>query len=104
MLYDREKQKGNANRSPLAVAGKLVAYLVAVDRRQKEPGTDKGNLHRTIKRKSINTRYDALYLRRKVASKASLREVRNTVAPFCWDLQDAIVLAHHEKTGQREKL
>ena len=34
-LYDREKQKGNANRATLAVARKMVAYLVAVDRRQK---------------------------------------------------------------------
>ena len=34
MIYDREKQKGNANRATLAVARKLVAYLVAVDRRQ----------------------------------------------------------------------
>jgi transposase len=32
LLYDREKQKGNANRATLAVARKLVAYLVAVDR------------------------------------------------------------------------
>ena len=36
MLYDKEKQKGNANRATLAVARKLVAYLVAVDRRQKD--------------------------------------------------------------------
>jgi transposase len=36
MLYDQEKQKGNANRATLAVARKLVAYLVAVDRRQKQ--------------------------------------------------------------------
>ncbi len=36
MLYDKEKQKGNANRATLAVARRLVAYLVAVDRRQKE--------------------------------------------------------------------
>ena len=36
MLYDQKKQKGNANRATLAVARKLVAYLVAVDRRQKE--------------------------------------------------------------------
>jgi transposase len=43
MLNDREKQKGNANRTPLGVARKLVAYLVAVDRRQKEPATNKGN-------------------------------------------------------------
>src|SRR6266403_1306376 len=36
MIYAREKQKGNANRATLAVARKLVAYLVAVDRRQKD--------------------------------------------------------------------
>jgi len=34
LLYDREKQKGNANRATLAVARKLVAYLMAVDRGQ----------------------------------------------------------------------
>ena len=31
----REKQKGNANRATLAVARKLVAYLMAVDRGQR---------------------------------------------------------------------
>ena len=31
MLYDKEQQKGNANRATLAVARKLVAYLMAVD-------------------------------------------------------------------------
>jgi transposase len=36
MIYDREKQKENANRATLAVARKIVAYLVAVDRRQKD--------------------------------------------------------------------
>jgi transposase len=36
MLYDKEKQGDNANRATLVVARKLVAYLVAVDRRQKE--------------------------------------------------------------------
>jgi transposase len=35
MLYDKEKQKGNANRATLAVARKLVAYLMAVDRGQR---------------------------------------------------------------------
>ena len=35
MIYDREKQKGNANRATLAMTRKLMAYLVAVDRRQK---------------------------------------------------------------------
>jgi hypothetical protein len=34
LLYDKEKQKGNANRGTLAVARKLVAYLMAVDRGQ----------------------------------------------------------------------
>jgi len=33
-VYDQAKQKGNANRATLAVARKLVAYLVAIDRRQ----------------------------------------------------------------------
>jgi transposase len=36
MLYDKEKQKGNANRATLAVARKLVAYLMAVDRGQRD--------------------------------------------------------------------
>ena len=35
LIYDREKQKGNANRATLAVARKLVAYLMAVDRGQR---------------------------------------------------------------------
>ena len=35
LLYDTEKQKGNANRATLAVARKLVAYLMAVDRGQR---------------------------------------------------------------------
>jgi transposase len=35
LLYDREKQKGNANRATLAVARKLVNYLMAVDRGQR---------------------------------------------------------------------
>jgi len=34
LLYDKERQKGNANRATLAVARKLVAYLTAVDRGQ----------------------------------------------------------------------
>ena len=35
MLYDKEKQKGNANRATLTVARKLVAYFMAVDRGQR---------------------------------------------------------------------
>ena len=36
MLYDKEKHQGNANRATLAVARKLVAYLMAVDRGQRD--------------------------------------------------------------------
>jgi transposase len=36
LVYDRERCKGNVNRATLAVARKLVAYLVAVDRRGKD--------------------------------------------------------------------
>jgi hypothetical protein len=35
LLYDQEKRKGNANRATLAVARKLMAYLMAVDRGQR---------------------------------------------------------------------
>jgi transposase len=34
VLYERERERGNANRATLAVARKLVAYLLAVDRRK----------------------------------------------------------------------
>src|SRR5258705_13830322 len=36
MLYDKEKQRGNANRATLAVARKLVGYLMAVGPRQRD--------------------------------------------------------------------
>ena len=36
LVYETEKQKGNANRATLAVAGKRVAYLLAVDRGKRE--------------------------------------------------------------------
>src|SRR5499427_811445 len=36
LIHEREKQKGNANRATLAVARKMVAYLLAVDRRQRD--------------------------------------------------------------------
>ena len=36
MIYDRERQKGNGNRATLAVARKMVAYLLAVDRHQRD--------------------------------------------------------------------
>jgi hypothetical protein len=34
LVYEKEKQKGNGNRATLAVARKMVAYLLAVDRRE----------------------------------------------------------------------
>ena len=34
VVYEQEKKKGNCNRATLAVARKLVAYLLAVDRRK----------------------------------------------------------------------
>jgi transposase len=36
MVHEREKQKGNSNRATLAVARKMVEYLLAVDRQQRE--------------------------------------------------------------------
>jgi transposase len=46
VIYDREKQKGNGNRATLAVARKMVAYLLAVDRQQRDftPAEE----HRTV--------------------------------------------------------
>jgi transposase len=36
LVYEKEKQKGNANRATLAVARKMVAWLLAVDRRARD--------------------------------------------------------------------
>lgn len=33
-IYERERQRGNANRATLAVARKMVAHMLAVDRRK----------------------------------------------------------------------
>jgi hypothetical protein len=33
-VYERERQRGNANRATLAVARKMVAHMLAVDRRK----------------------------------------------------------------------
>jgi transposase len=35
LVYEKEKPKGNANRATLAVARKMVVYLLAVDRQQR---------------------------------------------------------------------
>ena len=44
LVYETEKQKGNANRATLAVARKMVAYLLAVDRGKRNfvPAEDHG--------------------------------------------------------------
>jgi hypothetical protein len=36
LVYETAKQKGNANRATLAVARKMVAYLLAVDREEQD--------------------------------------------------------------------
>jgi transposase len=36
LVYEKEKQRGNGNRATLAVARKMVVYLLAVDRGQRE--------------------------------------------------------------------
>jgi transposase len=36
LVYERAKQKGNANRATLAVARKMVAWLLAVDREERD--------------------------------------------------------------------
>ena len=36
LIHERERQKGNANRATLAVARKMVVYLLAVDRRERD--------------------------------------------------------------------
>ena len=36
LVYEKEKEKGHANRATLAVARKMVAYLVAVDRAKRD--------------------------------------------------------------------
>jgi transposase len=35
LIYEKQKQKGNANRATLAVARKMVVYLLAVDRQRR---------------------------------------------------------------------
>jgi transposase len=46
LVREKELQKGNANRATLAVARKMVAYLLAVDREQRDfvPAEERGNV------------------------------------------------------------
>ena len=36
LIHEREKQKGNRNRATLAVARKMVAWMIAVERRKQD--------------------------------------------------------------------
>jgi transposase len=36
VIYQKEKLRGNSNRATLAVARKMVAYMLAVERRKQE--------------------------------------------------------------------
>jgi hypothetical protein len=36
LVYERERQRGNKNRATLAVARKMVAYMLAVERRKQD--------------------------------------------------------------------
>jgi hypothetical protein len=36
LVYEREQQRGNKNRATLAVARKMVAYMLAVERRKQD--------------------------------------------------------------------
>ncbi len=44
LIYEKEKQRGNRNRATLAVARKMVAWMVAVERRKQDfvPAEDRG--------------------------------------------------------------
>jgi transposase len=46
LVREKELQKGNVNRATLAVARKMVAYLLAVDREQRDfvPAEERGNV------------------------------------------------------------
>ncbi len=60
MLYDKEKQKGNANRATLAVARKLVAYLMAVDRGQRERLVETVKLRNALIREAAKLLLEAI--------------------------------------------
>ncbi len=36
LVYERERQRGNKNRATLAVARKMIAYMLAVERRKQD--------------------------------------------------------------------
>jgi transposase len=47
LVYEKEKEKGHANRATLAVARKMVAYLVSVDRAKRD-FVAKENLNKAV--------------------------------------------------------
>ena len=44
LIYEKEKQRGNRNRATLAVARKMVAWMIAVERRKQDfvPAEERG--------------------------------------------------------------
>ena len=46
LIYEKEKQRGNRNRATLAVARKMVAWMVAVERRKQNfvPAEERGGM------------------------------------------------------------
>ncbi len=97
VIYEREKQKGNGNRATLAVARKMVAYLLAVDREQRDfiPAEDAGLRQPEGCRRTKNRMNNAQTARscilpterRRSNSRGSLRIVsglaENTNSIFC---------------------
>ena len=100
LIREREMQKGNRNRATLAVARKMVAYLLAVDRREREfvPAEGRsysGGLNSRCGRKKITGLHGAQTARsrswpterRRSNSRGSLRIVsglaENTNSIFC---------------------
>jgi transposase len=49
LIYEKEKQWGNRNRATLAVARKMVAWMVAVEHRKRDfvPAEDRAQHHQT---------------------------------------------------------
>jgi transposase len=58
LVYERERQRGNKNRATLAVARKMVAYMLAVERRKQDfvPAEELGGGSVTLPAKGQNIR------------------------------------------------
>jgi hypothetical protein len=72
LLYDQQKQRDNRNRPTLAIARKLVSYLLAVDTEQRMFCRSTEDNERTAKR-AIRLRPLAVAIRTVLGGKSSLR-------------------------------